>query len=75
VAASRPYWKGYLKLSLVSCPIALYNASSSSEPGRLPADQQKYWQSATTTARRRRDAGIVPVDVELEGAALLALSQ
>jgi DNA end-binding protein Ku len=29
--ASRPYWKGYLKLSLVSCPIALYPASSSSE--------------------------------------------
>ena len=29
--ASRPYWKGYLKLSLVSCPIALYTASSSTE--------------------------------------------
>jgi len=27
----RPYWKGYLKLSLVSCPIALYTATSSSE--------------------------------------------
>ena len=27
----RPYWKGYLKLSLVSCPIALYTASSSTE--------------------------------------------
>src|SRR5271155_6223880 len=27
----RPYWKGYLKLSLVSCPIALYTASSSGE--------------------------------------------
>ena len=23
----RPYWKGYLKLSLVSCPINLYAAS------------------------------------------------
>ena len=31
VAPSRPYWKGYLKLSLVSCPIALYTASSSTE--------------------------------------------
>jgi DNA end-binding protein Ku len=31
VAASRPYWKGYLKLSLVSCPIAVYTASSSAE--------------------------------------------
>ncbi len=28
---ARPYWKGYLKLSLVSCPIALYTASSSTE--------------------------------------------
>jgi DNA end-binding protein Ku len=31
VAPARPYWKGYLKLSLVSCPIALYTATSSSE--------------------------------------------
>jgi DNA end-binding protein Ku len=27
----RAFWKGYLKLSLVSCPIAMYPASSSSE--------------------------------------------
>ena len=31
MAPARPYWKGYLKLSLVSCPIALYTATSSSE--------------------------------------------
>jgi len=31
VPPARPYWKGYLKLSLVSCPIALYTASSSTE--------------------------------------------
>ena len=29
--APRPYWKGYLELSLVSCPIALYPAASSAE--------------------------------------------
>jgi DNA end-binding protein Ku len=29
--APRATWKGYLKLSLVSCPVRLYNASSSSE--------------------------------------------
>jgi len=29
--APRPNWKGYLRLSLVSCPIALYPASSLSE--------------------------------------------
>jgi DNA end-binding protein Ku len=26
-----PAWKGYLKLSLVSCPIALYPATSEQE--------------------------------------------
>jgi DNA end-binding protein Ku len=26
-----PYWKGYLKLALVSCPIALHAACSTSE--------------------------------------------
>lgn len=31
MAAARPYWKGYLKLSLVSCPISLYTATSSGE--------------------------------------------
>ena len=28
---ARPYWKGYLKLSLVACPIALYTGTSSTE--------------------------------------------
>ena len=27
--AGRAYWKGYLKLSLVSCPVKLYPATSS----------------------------------------------
>jgi DNA end-binding protein Ku len=31
MAPSRPFWKGYLKLSLVSCPIAMFPAASSSE--------------------------------------------
>src|SRR5256885_16002531 len=30
-AARRAYWKGYLKLSLVTCPIELYPASSQAE--------------------------------------------
>ena len=29
--AARAYWKGHLKLSLVSCPIAINPATSSSE--------------------------------------------
>jgi DNA end-binding protein Ku len=31
VLPSRPYWKGYLKLALVTCPVALYPAFTSSE--------------------------------------------
>ena len=31
MAASRPNWKGHLKLSFVSCPIALYPAISATE--------------------------------------------
>jgi DNA end-binding protein Ku len=31
MAPARPYWKGYLKLSLVSCPIAVYTGTSSTE--------------------------------------------
>jgi DNA end-binding protein Ku len=29
--AARPYWKGYLKLSFVACPVALYPATSGAE--------------------------------------------
>src|SRR5262249_25536359 len=29
--APRPYWKGYLKLSLVACPVSVYTATTSSE--------------------------------------------
>jgi Ku protein len=35
MAAPRAYWKGYLKLSLVTCPVALYPASSQSEKTRF----------------------------------------
>ena len=31
MAPARAFWKGYLKLSLVSCPIALYSGTSSTE--------------------------------------------
>ena len=33
--APRAYWKGYLKLSLVSCPILLYPATSEREKIRF----------------------------------------
>jgi hypothetical protein len=36
MAPARPFWKGYLKLSLVSCPIAPFPASSSSIASSTP---------------------------------------
>ena len=36
--AARSYWKGYLKLSLVSCPIALSRRPGAIEPHR-PAEE------------------------------------
>ena len=35
MAAPRAYWKGSLKLSLVSCPVALYPASTGAEKTRF----------------------------------------
>ncbi|HEV7369440.1 Ku protein [Arenibaculum sp.] len=35
MAAPRPAWKGYLKLSLVSCPVRLYTATSGSSKIRF----------------------------------------
>jgi DNA end-binding protein Ku len=35
IMAPRPYWKGYLKLSLVSCAVAMYTATSTSSRIRL----------------------------------------
>jgi hypothetical protein len=46
----RPYWKGYLKLSLVSCPIAVHAACSS--PQVRPASPVSGRQSR---AKLRRD--------------------
>jgi DNA end-binding protein Ku len=42
---ARPFWRGYLRLSLVSCPIALFPASSSSE-------RVSFWQINKKTGHR-----------------------
>jgi DNA end-binding protein Ku len=63
--APRPYWKGYLKLSLVSCPVALYPASTQEE-------KTHFHQINTRTGNRLRqqlvdeDTGRV-VDKEHKG--------
>src|SRR6187401_196552 len=45
--APRPHWKGYLKLSLVSCPIALHPAVS-------PAERISFGQVNKRTGNRVR---------------------
>lgn len=47
MTASRPNWKGFLKLSLVSCPIGLYPAIS-------PADRISFRQVNRQTGNRLR---------------------
>jgi hypothetical protein len=46
--APRPYWKGYLKLSLVSCPVAVHSATSAAErvSFRVTNRQACIWQCA-----------------------------
>ena len=45
--APRPHWKGYLKLSLVSCPVALY-------PAIAPAERVSFRQVNKQTGNRLR---------------------
>src|SRR5436853_3407648 len=61
----RPYWKGYLKLALVSCPIALHAACSTS-------DRRAFRQINKATGNRLRQQLIdedtrQPVDPEHKG--------
>jgi DNA end-binding protein Ku len=65
MAPPRPYWKGYLKLSLVSCPIALYTATS-------PGERVAFRQINKKTGNRLRqqlvdEATGDPIDPEDKG--------
>jgi len=40
--APRAYWNGSLKLSLVTCPISLYPASTQAEKTHFSSDQHQY---------------------------------
>src|SRR3954462_11688578 len=51
--APRAYWKGYLKLSLVSCPISLFPASS--ERGKI-SFHQLHKQTGNRIKYRKVDA-------------------
>ena len=50
VMAVRAYWKGSLKLSLVSCPVLLYPATTTTDKTRFPA------KKAHRSAARARKA-------------------
>ncbi len=65
MAPPRPYWKGYLKLSLVACPIALYSASA-------PGERVSFRQINKQTGNRLRqqlvdDITREPVEAEDKG--------
>jgi DNA end-binding protein Ku len=65
MAAPRPYWKGYLKLSLVSCPIALYTATS---PGERVAFRQINKKTGNRLRQQLFDEGTgEPIDPDDKG--------
>jgi hypothetical protein len=51
--APRAYWKGYLKLSLVTCPIVLYPASSQAA---VPGIGDEGWVCARTGTANSAEA-------------------
>ena len=51
----RANWKGYLRLSLVSCPIALYPASSLSEKVSFNRINRKTREAPHTKCRHPND--------------------
>ena len=60
--APRAYWKGYLRLSLVSCPIQLFPATSEREKvrfhliNRRTGNRIKYYKVDAVTGEPVRDA-------------------
>jgi len=58
--APRPHWKGFLKLSLVSCPVALYPAIS-------PAERISFRQVNKRTGHRLRQQLVDTVTGEVVG--------
>jgi DNA end-binding protein Ku len=53
--APRAYWKGSLKLSLVTCPIALYPASTQAEKTHFHQINIKTGHRAKAADGRRTD--------------------
>ena len=50
--ALRPFWKGYMKLSLVTCPVAMTPATSEEDKVRFHVDRDR-WRAIESSASRR----------------------
>ena len=58
--APRPYWRGYLRLSLVTCPVLLYRPAQAEKTHCQ--DQQAHRQPAAAADDRRETGKAVDKD-------------
>ena len=66
MADHRAYWKGYLKLSLVTCPVALYPASSQAEKTRF---HQINRETGNRLRQQMVDVGLAPASSSIQSQA------
>jgi DNA end-binding protein Ku len=65
--ASRPAWKGYLKLSLVSCSVAMYTATSTSSRIRLNIINRETGNRIRNQAIDSETGDVVENDAKVKG--------
>jgi DNA end-binding protein Ku len=66
-AARRAYWKGYLKLSLVTCPISLYPASSQTDKSHFHQINRKTRHRLRRQMVDEQTGGVVDKDDKRRG--------
>jgi DNA end-binding protein Ku len=67
VMAARPTWKGYLKLSLVSCSVAMYTATSTSSRIRLNIINRETGNRIRNQAIDSETGDVVENDAKVKG--------
>jgi len=65
--APRPVWKGYLKLSLVSCSVAMYTATSTSSRIRLNVINRETGNRIRNQAVDSETGGVVETEDKVKG--------
>jgi DNA end-binding protein Ku len=65
--APRPVWKGYLKLSLVSCSVAMYTATSTSTRIRLNIINRETGNRIRNQAIDSETGDVVEIDEKVKG--------